>query len=417
MLAMIILCGMVGILVYFQVFSQGLFSAMIMAVLSALAAIVALNYQECLANIIMDNGLWAPPYATSLLGSFSIILLILREAFDRVIRGNMNFSLLVDRIGSAIFAFLAAMVIVGMIAIGFQSLPVDSTILGFNRCKGLKITVTEMGQDRPDKKEAEAFLYAVGDEFKFRKLDNPPEDAQWNSLFPSCDSFVEKMFNHVSKYSFSNDTVYAHVHPNITQELYLNRLTPLNYEGMRHEAKNDSIKLNMEGVYLIESDDKNISKIQLNEDFDKPLEDDEVFIAVTVTINSDAADIDKKIRFALSNFRLVGFDPGDRDSKGCSRYPEIGKFIPVPKDKKSLKKMLFAKGAVIRSLNQGYCSDGGKSVLGTVLFRWPSDIKKITPLFLEFKHSARVDMPSAKRLLNEESEDGKKPKPVSPKAL
>ncbi|MCF7957770.1 MAG: CvpA family protein [Phycisphaerae bacterium] len=393
MLAIIILCGMVGILVYFQVFSQGLFSALIMAILSICSAAVAINYQEPLATILLENGIWVPPYAVTLLGIFALTLLAFRELTDRYIRGNMNFSLLIDRLGSAVFALIAALVITGMIARGFQSLPIDSTVLGFNRCEGLALTITEM-QDKPDKREAEVFLYAVGDGFEFKDKEGTRQEARWNSLFPNSDSFVEKMFGHFSKYCFSGDVVYTQVHPDLLQELYLNRVTPLNYEGMRHDAANDSLVLKKEDVRIIDD----ATELSRSKAFGNKLKDGEVFISVSVTIkpganesgNRGAGDADRSVRFAWGHFRLVGFNSTARDSRGYSRYPE-GAYL--------------GNDLTAVSLNEGQYHEPGKSVSTELLFRWPRDIKKCPPLFLEFKHSARVAMPSVKALLNEGPEN------------
>ena len=57
MIAILILCVVVGGLVYYQVFTQGLFSTLIMAVLSLVSAVIALNYYEPLATLLNDLGL------------------------------------------------------------------------------------------------------------------------------------------------------------------------------------------------------------------------------------------------------------------------------------------------------------------------------------------------------------------------
>ncbi|MCK4629217.1 MAG: hypothetical protein KAT56_09445, partial [Sedimentisphaerales bacterium] len=55
MIAILIFTVITGILIFYQVFTQGLFSNIIMAVLSLVAAITALNYYEPLAALLNDK--------------------------------------------------------------------------------------------------------------------------------------------------------------------------------------------------------------------------------------------------------------------------------------------------------------------------------------------------------------------------
>lgn len=114
---------------FYQVI-QGLFSAMIMTVLTIVAAAVAFNYYEPLAELLASRlGAYAHPAA--LLGIFVIALYVLREIFDRLIRGNVVMGMWVDRIGGAAFGLLTAFVLVGVLVSVVLLLPFGPTILTY----------------------------------------------------------------------------------------------------------------------------------------------------------------------------------------------------------------------------------------------------------------------------------------------
>jgi len=111
---------------------QGAFSAMIMTILTVLCAALAFNYYEPLAMTLVGKG-YAGAYAhgLSLLACFVIPLLVLREIFDRTIRGNVMLGLWADRIGGGVFGVLTALVLVGVLMIVVQLLPFPATILTY----------------------------------------------------------------------------------------------------------------------------------------------------------------------------------------------------------------------------------------------------------------------------------------------
>ena len=134
MLAVLLSCIAVVLITYLQVFKQGLFSAMIHAGLAIVAALIALNWFEPLAAVLTGIGLASlGPQTIALMALFILSLLILRELADRLIRGNMNFPLLVDRLGATFFALVGSLVAVGIALIGLQMLPIQPKFLWFDR--------------------------------------------------------------------------------------------------------------------------------------------------------------------------------------------------------------------------------------------------------------------------------------------
>ena len=107
---------------------QGLYSSLIMALLTVLCAVVAFNYYEPLAELLVPR-LGAVAYGVSLLALFVAPLLLLREALDRLLPANMLLDAWPDRAGAGVFGLLTAMVLVGMLMIIVWMLPLPGAVL------------------------------------------------------------------------------------------------------------------------------------------------------------------------------------------------------------------------------------------------------------------------------------------------
>ena len=346
MLAMLILCVMVGVLTFYQVFKQGLFSALIMAVLSVISSLAAFNYYELLARWVQKIGLESiGGQAISLVGLFVVCLLILRELSDRLIKGNMNFSLLIDRAGSAVFGLITALVIAGMVALGFQMLPIEAKILGYDR---------------------------------FTNLGNLQDHG---NLFPHADGLVVGLVSQVSKYGFSGRNNFRRYHPDFLEELYMNRLVL--DPASRRDATQDAITL--DAAWLING---GIMDYLSSEPLSPGV--GEQFVAVRLRIKAGAEkdkgarDVDGNIRFVLGNVRLAGFNNQEPGAQGYSIYP-LGILKPG-------WRMVDRIG-----LNDGRVFTTATPVVD-LLFACPGDMKRLAPQYIEFKRSARYAMPSAKQL-------------------
>ena len=333
----------------YLVFTQGLFSSLIMSMLCMMSALVAFNYFELLAGLLNSKGFAAGgTKGGSLIAIFLVTLLILRLLTDRFIKGNMKFSMLIDRIGASFFGLLSSLTMVGIIALGFQMMPISPQIKGYDRYPDLD------------------------------KL----EEAK--NFFPNADGFVLSLVKQSSNYGFNGSTNFCHFHPDMRRELYMNRFTLA--QGSRHEAAPDSIRLVK--AWIIGDGLKDLSSgTTLNPEADGQ------FIAARVQITAGskekpgAQDADGKIRFTLGNFRLVGFDPEDRREPGTSIYP-IGFLLPDWK--------------VADSVGLG----AGKMLPNTrevdLLFEWPGDMQEIAPKYIEFKRTAWAKFTSAKMLAEAE---------------
>ena len=356
MIATLIICVMVGILTFYQVFKQGLFSTTIMAVWTLVAAMIAFDYYEILHEQLLKLGLVGyPTEAATLLGLFIVSLLLLRLASDQLIKGNMKFTMLIDRIGSVGMSLIASLIMTGMIAIGFQMLPLPAKILGYDKYPN--ISASNVDQNLSD------FQSKLGSEKR---------------LFPYGDSLVYSLVKQASVNSFAGSVPLSRFHPELFQELYLNRLL-LNLEsGSRVEAAGNSLKCKsaklVEGTVVDAQQNRNIT-----------LNSDEVLIQVTVQImpgggkkDPGARDVDSKIRYVMSNFRMISYD-SEEGRTGYVRYP-LGTFNS---DVKIVDLSSFDQIQVPGNLEDI-----------ELLFAWPGDLQAYPLQYIEFKRWARAKMPS-----------------------
>ncbi|MCJ7544372.1 MAG: CvpA family protein [Phycisphaerae bacterium] len=114
---------------FFQA-TQGFYSAMIMAVLSLVSALVAFNYYEPLAAMMYSQ---QPTLAdaVALLVLFVVLLLGLRLAADHFLHRNVVLGLWANRIGGGTLGLLTGMILVGVLAVALQMLPWGPSVLGY----------------------------------------------------------------------------------------------------------------------------------------------------------------------------------------------------------------------------------------------------------------------------------------------
>ena len=362
MILMLVLVVLLIGLIYFQVFTQGIFSCFIMMVWTILAALVALNYQEYLAMLMIDNGFGFYPKAFALMVPFIVVLFILRELTDRFVSGNMKFPEMVDRAGSFVFAAVSSLIIIGMISICLQSLPLGRKILGFER-------VSDMAQ-----------------------LD------QQATLWPAGDAFVTKLMNLASANCFSDKMNFSDIHPNFLRELHMNRIVPAEHEGSKPFAPSGSIKvkdikIRNTSVPLITI----IPATMRTPEQRNPAGKLEVgagnLLSVVIDINVRPSekenvtckDVDGNVRFSMADFRLFAFGPG---KETIEAYPAT----VMTRGGISGEALTLEDGKAYSSLNEV-----------ELIFQWPTTVKSIAPKYLEFKNTCRVEVPAIK-VADEESE-------------
>ena len=128
-----ILIGVAWLLVIAIAYYQsrhGLFSAVIMSLLTTICAVFALGSYEWLAvKLYADLPAFAD--ASSLTACFVLPLLALRLTFDKVITGNAPLDVWPDRIAGGVLGFYLGTVMVGVLIIIVQMLPLGTDIIGY----------------------------------------------------------------------------------------------------------------------------------------------------------------------------------------------------------------------------------------------------------------------------------------------
>ncbi len=347
MILILILCALTIALTYYQTFTQGLYSAVIMAVLSIISAVIAFNYYEQVAGLLNGFGFLSilGPNAVALMAVFLLTLCVLRELTDRFIKGNMRFPETFDRAGSFVFGLISSLVMVGIISIGFQSMPVDLSKLGYQRYKSV------------DELNAPSRLYPCGDEF------------------------VVALMKQVSAYSFAGKIGFGQNHPNLLQEIYLNNHVPEDFEGMRLEAAHDAMQISK--AVVIENElINNETRENIN------LNGDETLIGVEIVLEKGREkgsrgvdDVDRAIRFTPGQIRMIGNKPDGSPLEGVCVHP-LGSLSGTNKT------------YIPMDLDTGiYIPPSDPSTI-RMLFKWPYDLKKAHPRHIEFKMSAQANMPN-----------------------
>jgi len=130
-MALIILATILilGIALYQVV--QGVFSSLIMAILSLLCAMIAFNFYEPFAEALLYSRQPATADAIALVALFVLPLLAVRILADRFIPGNVVFGMWADRILGGLLGIFSGMVLVGVLAVAAQMLPFGKSVLGY----------------------------------------------------------------------------------------------------------------------------------------------------------------------------------------------------------------------------------------------------------------------------------------------
>ena len=240
MLFSIIILIVIGVVGYFH-YLQGFFSAGLSAIMSVIAAVLAIGYHEALGEAINGGKYSDLVAAVSLVSIYALTYILLRTIFDKAVPGNVRFPLLVERIGGASCGVVAGTMAAGVLAIAAQALPFGPNIAMYERYPIIwgKAVVIQA----PDKPRADDALYDELDSEKFVR--NEPGDAL--GLWIPADDLVLKLANMVSRPGGSLDAgkPFEAVHPDYLQELFGQRVAI--QSGSKHTTMANTVRV--EGVY------------------------------------------------------------------------------------------------------------------------------------------------------------------------
>ena len=131
MIVIIIAAALILCIAGFQVI-QGLFTALVNAILTLLCAMLAFAYYQDLAMVLRENGMQLLADGASLVLLFAVPLLVLRFVVDQlIVKDNLAFGPWADRIGGGALGLFTGIILVGMAAVGMQMMPFDASAMGY----------------------------------------------------------------------------------------------------------------------------------------------------------------------------------------------------------------------------------------------------------------------------------------------
>ncbi|HEY3244956.1 MAG TPA: CvpA family protein [Phycisphaerae bacterium] len=366
---------------YFQLI-QGVFSALIMFVVTLLSVGIAFNSYEYVALHWLSS--WQPDLALPIafLGTFAIPLIVMRLMFDALVRRMVMIPIIVDRIAAGIFGLCTGLIITGMLVLGIQMIPFGGSFLGYSRVdlvQDLKFT---------DEQDVKYILDRTATEnSKIIKLADPArEESVWLSPDRIAVAFARMLAGGV----FSGENPdFEKVHPDLVQEVGWNQATQFD---TLHFAPPDSVKVQesrrIETVY----DRTDNLSADAKPTYEPVAPKHGSFLAVKLAISQEARDRDGKRRFQLRQIILVGDDGHGQlrqyhpiavvDPKQADRHVRIiispNRYGSVPVKKPAADYLLQV--------------DEGKDAV-EVVFDLP---EKFTPRYIIYKQGARASFPRKK---------------------
>jgi len=356
---------------FYQV-AQGMFSAMVMVILTILSAAVAFNFYEPLAELL-GSRLGAYTHAATLLAMFVIPLYALREIFDRFIKGNVVLGVWADRVGGGLFGLLTGLILVGMLMIVLQLLPFKGSMLGYEPYDS-SLSVADGGVPR----------WATG-----------------------CTLSIVKHLSGGSLRPIGKGNEYGEAHDNLELEAYCTRNRPVGgsawapvgdlkvtalyqvqmLEGKEAEALTAEQKRQMRrNVQVVQEGTKNLHSPTLL----SPLEEqgEPVTLAVRVAVGEKARDEgDKWWRLPATHFRLV-------TASGRSFYPVA--YLTARAGQYSFNKIVseddVAKIGEICVQRDGAVAGGPRELTIDWIYRLPPE-QDHKPSYMVFRGTARAPMP------------------------
>ncbi len=219
---------------------QGLFSALISAILVILASVIAVGFHEQLAASFAVK---APEQAVSISIAilFAVVYLIPRLLFDWLVPGNVRFPVLMDKIGAGVLGLVAGLYATGVVALVADALPFGPSFGMYSRAELTDRHFIYMGKFQRNE-DAVATDTTVSDIF-----DPSTSVSLW---FHQDDLVVGTVKLLSDNGSLAGDRSFAQIHPDYLTELYGQRLGI--QVGARHtmlSLANNDPPLSVPGIY------------------------------------------------------------------------------------------------------------------------------------------------------------------------
>lgn len=275
---------------------QGVYSALIMSLLTTVSALVAFGFYEKLGELFLYKT--HAPYADgiSLMALFFVTLLVTRLLADRFLGKNVVLGLWPDRIGGGALGLYTGLICTGILAIAFQMMPFTEQLLGY-----------QTHTDSLQRKDRLAPFYP--------------------------DEFTVGMVSKLSNLALGGDRGYTENHDDLLRELFCGRNTAGKFGRVDCEwGKDETPWLTV--IQTFEPNDAHWKAISGHEDrpayplLSPGTQRRRIIVHASVTNKArDKAENDQWFRLPGTHFRLV-------TARGASYYP-IG-FLepPATPDKK-----------------------------------------------------------------------------------
>ena len=340
---------------------QGLFSAMIMTILTILSAALAFSYYEPLAGLMYDKLTnYAEPLCLVLL--FIVSLGILRLIFDKFLGGNVVVGTWPDRIVGGFFGLITGMIVIGVVLVAIQMLPIGPSV------------------------------------YTYRPFDGSLQRRQRAQIFRP-DDFTLGLLKQLSAGSLSDERSFQEAHDNLLLETFCTRNTADKHG--RIDAPTDSLRVidayEVDSVAFaaIHSPD-NVKALPSNPLLDKHVIDKIVIVRVMV-MKSAAHEETRWWRLPATHFRLV-------TDKSHSHYPvahlthwavtDRGVPRPVQEGWQCHVPPIKEGQPQLTELIVQRSAEDANSVTADWVYRLPADEK---PDYLVFRRSAKAEVPPPKK--------------------
>jgi len=310
MIFSVIILALVGVVAFFH-YVQGFFSATLSAVISVLAAVLAVAYHETLVDTLLQGKMADSAHAMALVILYAAIYATLRFSFDAMIPGNVRFSPLIDKIGAGAMGVIAALFGVGIVAMAAAEMPFGPTIAGYSRydVKGSRTVIVPV----PGRQAIDSEVY---DEVQPERLETVEageyKPAAQNHLIIPVDDLVVGMTSKLSDNgSLAGDRTVTSVHPDWLAELSAARLGIQNGAKKTAYAVRGQSAIHIDGIYRAASlpqTEGEITELRVPRETPLPAilkpEEGQMILVVRTVFSSNATDADNLFRFSCAAIRL-----------------------------------------------------------------------------------------------------------------
>jgi uncharacterized membrane protein required for colicin V production len=307
----IVIILLIGLIAFFH-YVQGFFSATLSAMITVLAAVLAVSYDETFVNLLLKGKAADVADSMMLCAIFAIVYIVLRVLFDAVVPGNVRTPSTVDKIGGALMGVVAGIFATGIFALAVQMLPFGPGIsfMLYSRYPLRGDTHVVL----PSTGNGAQLDASTHDELIENTItgDADSRGKQTGLLIPVDDLLLDCIYHLSDGGSLAGDRSLASVHPDYLQELFAERLGQ--QEGARRSAlsvagsETIDVRAVFEATSLPARD--GIIKALRQPDYKAPAgikaAGDQRLLVVRIVVHGNATDDEDKIfRFSPGSIRLV----------------------------------------------------------------------------------------------------------------